>query len=149
MPGARVSICAEGGRTGLASVVTAALFAVSLFFIPLFEPMQALQYAYAPALLIVGMLMLSSIVRIDYDDLTRVDHLVRDVVAERQGTDMERSFGTARAEMAPSQTAEDRQPERAMASQGWGEQRKLDLVDDDKPIASPDIPAAHDRDKPR
>jgi AGZA family xanthine/uracil permease-like MFS transporter len=30
----------EGARTGLASIVTAALFLASLFFIPLFEPMQ-------------------------------------------------------------------------------------------------------------
>ena len=62
----------EGARTGLASVVTAALFGLSLFFIPLFEPMQSLQYAYAPALLIVGMLMLSSAAKIDYADLTEL-----------------------------------------------------------------------------
>ena len=62
----------EGARTGLASVVTAALFAVSLFLIPLFEPMQSLQYAYAPALLIVGMLMLSAAAKIDYGDLTEL-----------------------------------------------------------------------------
>jgi len=62
----------EGARTGLASVVTAALFALSLFFIPLFEPMQSLQYAYAPALMIVGMLMLGAIAKIDFDDLTEL-----------------------------------------------------------------------------
>lgn len=62
----------EGARTGLASVVTAALFALSLFFIPLFEPMQSLQYAYAPALLIVGMLMLGAVTKIDFDDLTEL-----------------------------------------------------------------------------
>ena len=62
----------EGARTGLASVVTAALFALSLFFIPLFEPMQSLQYAYAPALLIVGMLMLTAAAKIDFDDLTEL-----------------------------------------------------------------------------
>lgn len=62
----------EGARTGLASVVTAALFLLSLFFIPLFEPMQSLQYAYAPALLIVGMLMLGAVTRIDFDDLTEL-----------------------------------------------------------------------------
>jgi adenine/guanine/hypoxanthine permease len=62
----------EGARTGLASVVTASLFALSLFFIPLFEPMQSLQYAYAPALLIVGMLMLSSVTKIDFSDLTEL-----------------------------------------------------------------------------
>ncbi len=62
----------EGARTGLASVVTAALFALSLFFIPIFEPMQSLQYAYAPALLIVGMLMLRAVTKIDFDDLTEL-----------------------------------------------------------------------------
>jgi AGZA family xanthine/uracil permease-like MFS transporter len=62
----------EGARTGLASVVTAALFVVSLFFVPLLEPLQSLQYAYAPALLIVGMLMLSAVTKIDFDDLTEL-----------------------------------------------------------------------------
>lgn len=62
----------EGARTGLASVVTACLFLLSLFFIPLFEPLQTLRYAYAPALLVVGMLMLSSIAKIDFDDFTEL-----------------------------------------------------------------------------
>lgn len=62
----------EGARTGLASVVTAALFALSLFVIPIFEPMQSLQYAYAPALMIVGMLMLRAATKIDFDDLTEL-----------------------------------------------------------------------------
>ena len=46
----------EGARTGLAAVVTAGLFAVSLFFIPLVEPLQQLRYAYGPALIAVGIL---------------------------------------------------------------------------------------------
>ena len=62
----------EGARTGLASVVTAALFALSLFFIPMLEPMQSLRYAWAPALMIVGMLMLSAVARIDFEDLTEL-----------------------------------------------------------------------------
>ncbi len=62
----------EGARTGLASVMTAGLFAASLFFIPLFEPLQSLQYAYAPALLIVGMLMLGAVTKIDFEDLTEL-----------------------------------------------------------------------------
>jgi hypothetical protein len=97
---------------------------------------------------------------------------LRDVVAERGGGSLEQRFGTARSEMGaghnmdvrregeffpPERTppglegerAEDRVPERAIASQGWGEQRELKVVDDDKPIASPDIPAAHEGDKPR
>jgi AGZA family xanthine/uracil permease-like MFS transporter len=62
----------EGARTGMASLVTAMLFIVSLFFIPLFEPMQSLRFAYAPALMIVGMLMLGAVTKIDFDDLTEL-----------------------------------------------------------------------------
>lgn len=62
----------EGARTGLASVVTASLFGLALFFIPLFEPLQSLQFAYAPALLIVGMLMLQAVTKIAFDDLTEL-----------------------------------------------------------------------------
>jgi len=62
----------EGARTGLASVTTAALFAVSLFFIPLVEPLQNLRYAYGPALIAVGVLMIGSIRNIDFQDLTEL-----------------------------------------------------------------------------
>jgi AGZA family xanthine/uracil permease-like MFS transporter len=60
----------EGARTGLAAVVTAALFAAALFFIPLVEPLQNLAYAYGPALIAVGALMLGSLARIDFEDWT-------------------------------------------------------------------------------
>jgi AGZA family xanthine/uracil permease-like MFS transporter len=60
----------EGARTGLAAVVTAGLFLASLFFIPLVEPLQSLRYAYGPALVAVGALMLGSLRRVDFDDLT-------------------------------------------------------------------------------
>ncbi len=62
----------EGARTGLAAVVTAVLFLFSLFFIPLVAPLQRLQYAYAPALVAVGLLMLSSVRGIDFDDMTEL-----------------------------------------------------------------------------
>jgi AGZA family xanthine/uracil permease-like MFS transporter len=62
----------EGARTGLAAIVTGLLFALSLFFIPLVEPMQQLRFAYGPALIAVGALMLESIRRIDFDDLTEL-----------------------------------------------------------------------------
>ena len=62
----------EGARTGLASIVTALLFAVSLFFIPLAAPLQHLRYAYAPALIAVGVIMLGSIRKIDFEDLTEL-----------------------------------------------------------------------------
>ena len=56
----------EGARTGLAAVTTAGLFAVTLFFIPLVEPLQQLRYAYGPALIAVGVLMLGAIVSFQY-----------------------------------------------------------------------------------
>ena len=62
----------EGARTGLAAVTTAALFTLSLFFIPLIEPLQQLRFAYGPALIAVGVLMLESIRRIEFDDLTEL-----------------------------------------------------------------------------
>jgi AGZA family xanthine/uracil permease-like MFS transporter len=60
----------EGARTGLAAACTAALFLLSLFFVPLVEPLQRLRFAYAPALVAVGLLMLGSLRRIEADDLT-------------------------------------------------------------------------------
>jgi AGZA family xanthine/uracil permease-like MFS transporter len=60
----------EGARTGLAAVVTALLFASALFFLPLVGPLQASRYAYGPALVAVGMLMVGSMRKIDFDDLT-------------------------------------------------------------------------------
>ena len=62
----------EGARTGLAAVATAGLFAVSLFFIPLVEPLQQLRYAYGPALVAVGVLMIGSIRKIDFEDMTEL-----------------------------------------------------------------------------
>jgi AGZA family xanthine/uracil permease-like MFS transporter len=62
----------EGARTGLASVVTALLFAVSAFFLPLIDPLQSLRFAYAPALVVVGVLMLGAVRRIEFDDLTEL-----------------------------------------------------------------------------
>src|SRR5207237_9005882 len=59
----------EGARTGLAAVTTAVLFAASLFFLPLVEPLQQLRYAYGPALIAVGMLMLGVVMRIDLADV--------------------------------------------------------------------------------
>jgi AGZA family xanthine/uracil permease-like MFS transporter len=60
----------DGARTGLAAVTTGLLFAVALFFIPLVQPLQSLGYAYGPALVVVGALMLGSVRNIDWDDLT-------------------------------------------------------------------------------
>jgi len=60
----------EGARTGLAAVVTALLFLAALFFLPLAAPLQQSRYAYGPALVAVGMLMVGSVRKIDFDDLT-------------------------------------------------------------------------------
>ena len=60
----------EGARTGLAAVVTALLFLAALFFLPLVAPLQQSRYAYGPALVAVGMLMVGSTRKIEFDDLT-------------------------------------------------------------------------------
>jgi AGZA family xanthine/uracil permease-like MFS transporter len=60
----------EGARTGLAAVVTGLLFAVTLFFIPLVQPLQTLAYAYGPVLIAVGVMMMASVRAIDFDDPT-------------------------------------------------------------------------------
>jgi len=62
----------EGAQTGLAAIVTGILFAVSLFFIPLIEPLQTLKFAYAPALMAVGTLMIGSFAKIDFEDMTEL-----------------------------------------------------------------------------
>jgi AGZA family xanthine/uracil permease-like MFS transporter len=62
----------EGARTGLAAVATGALFALALPFAPLLEPLQRLEFAYAPALIAVGVLMVGSVTRIDFHDLTEL-----------------------------------------------------------------------------
>ncbi|MCM8711314.1 NCS2 family permease [Clostridium sp. SYSU_GA19001] len=56
----------EGGRTGLTSVVTAVCFFLSLFIAPIVGIVPA--QATAPALIIVGVLMISSIMRIDFEN---------------------------------------------------------------------------------
>jgi AGZA family xanthine/uracil permease-like MFS transporter len=60
----------DGARTGLAAVVTGLLFLITLFFIPLVQPLQELSYAYGPALIVVGVLMVGSVTRIDWADPT-------------------------------------------------------------------------------
>lgn len=59
---------AEGGRTGLASIVTGVLFIVAMFFSPLFIAIPSC--ATAPALIIVGFFMMENIVQIDFSDFT-------------------------------------------------------------------------------
>ena len=59
---------AEGGRTGLTSFTTAVCFAIALFFAPLFIGIPSA--ATAPALIIVGVMMMSSILDVDFNDFS-------------------------------------------------------------------------------
>ena len=59
---------AEGGRTGLASVVTGFLFLLAIFLAPVFTAIPG--FATAPALLFVGFLMITAVVQIDFDDMS-------------------------------------------------------------------------------
>ena len=59
---------AEGGRTGLTSLVAGVLFGLSLLLSPIFLAIPS--FATAPALIIVGYLMLTSVTKIDFSDMT-------------------------------------------------------------------------------
>ncbi|WP_309239409.1 NCS2 family permease [Actinomadura sp. J1-007] len=57
----------EGARTGLANLATGALFAVTLFLTPLAQVVPA--QAAAPALVVVGALMMAQVAKLDWDDI--------------------------------------------------------------------------------
>ncbi|WP_088656124.1 NCS2 family permease [Geofilum rhodophaeum] len=59
---------AEGGRTGLTALSTAGMFALALFFAPIFLMVPGA--ATAPALILVGSFMLSPILKINFEDYT-------------------------------------------------------------------------------
>lgn len=69
---------AQGARTGLANVMTSALFLCALFFSPLAEMISGevssggmiLRPVIAPALILVGAMMMKCVKFIDWDDLT-------------------------------------------------------------------------------
>ena len=63
--GAGVSV---GGRTGMPAVVVGVLFLLTIFFSPLAGMVPA--YATAGALVYVGILMASSLIKVQWDDLT-------------------------------------------------------------------------------
>jgi adenine/guanine/hypoxanthine permease len=60
----------EGGRTGFTALVVAALFALSLFFAPLFTIVPP--HAYGIALIVIGSFMINPITQIDFNDLTEL-----------------------------------------------------------------------------
>ncbi|MCE5178983.1 MAG: NCS2 family permease [Porphyromonadaceae bacterium] len=59
---------AVGGRTGLTALSTATLFALALFLAPLFLMVPA--SATAPALILVGLFMITAVVKINFDNMT-------------------------------------------------------------------------------
>jgi len=60
---------AAGGRTGLTSVSTAVMFALALFLAPIFLMVPA--SATAPALIIIGLFMMSSVMNINFNDISQ------------------------------------------------------------------------------
>ena len=57
----------EGGRTGLTSITTGILFLLALFLSPLFLTIPS--FATAPALIVVGFLMMQQVSKIDWTDM--------------------------------------------------------------------------------
>ncbi|PJA97914.1 MAG: guanine permease [Ignavibacteriales bacterium CG_4_9_14_3_um_filter_30_11] len=59
-----------GGKTGFTAVVTSLLFLLTLFFAPLISIIPA--FAYGPSLIIVGMLMISPIKKLNFNDISEI-----------------------------------------------------------------------------
>lgn len=59
---------AAGGRTGLTSLTSGILFIAALFFAPVFTAIP--ESATAPALIIVGLFMISAVSKIEFEDIT-------------------------------------------------------------------------------
>jgi AGZA family xanthine/uracil permease-like MFS transporter len=60
----------QGGRTGLTAIVVAILFILALFFSPLVAMIGKYAPITAPALVIVGALMLQSVRKVDWADFS-------------------------------------------------------------------------------
>lgn len=60
---------ASGGRTGLTAVVVAVLFALSAFFSPLVQSVSGIAAITAPALIVVGALMMSHVSHIQWNEI--------------------------------------------------------------------------------
>jgi len=58
---------AEGGKTGLTGVVVAFCFLLSIFFAPIIAIVPAA--ATAPALIIVGLMMMKNVIKIDWENI--------------------------------------------------------------------------------
>ena len=59
---------AEGGRTGLTAIACAGCFAIAAFFFPVFSLIPS--QATSAALVVVGLFMLSTVVEINFEDIT-------------------------------------------------------------------------------
>lgn len=59
---------AQGGRSGLTALVVAGCFAIALFFSPLFLSIPSA--ATAPALVLVGLMMMEPVTKIKFDDFS-------------------------------------------------------------------------------
>jgi len=57
----------QGGRTGLASIVTGVLFMLALVFVPVVKIVP--KYATAPALIMVGLFMMKEVKKINFMNL--------------------------------------------------------------------------------
>jgi AGZA family xanthine/uracil permease-like MFS transporter len=60
----------QGGRTGLTAVITGGLFLVALFFAPLVKMVGAYPPITAPALVVVGSMMMWNVTKIEWSDFT-------------------------------------------------------------------------------
>ncbi len=60
----------QGGRTGLTSIVVAVLFVLALFISPLITMIGSYTVITAPALIVVGSLMIKNVLKIQWDDFS-------------------------------------------------------------------------------
>ena len=58
----------QGGRTGLTALVAAALFLLALFFSPIIDMIGSYRPITAPALIVVGTMMMRNVTKIDWDN---------------------------------------------------------------------------------
>jgi AGZA family xanthine/uracil permease-like MFS transporter len=58
----------QGGRTGLTAVCAAVLFLVALFFSPIVKMIGSYPPITAPALIVVGSMMMRNVVKVDWDN---------------------------------------------------------------------------------
>ena len=86
-----------GGRTGLTSLTVAAFFCLALFFWPIFViiPPQAT----APALVLVGVLMMQGLARIDMTDLGNAVPIVPDATGDGPHQQSHQRNGAGHAEL--------------------------------------------------